>query len=165
MGSGWGWATWAENEYAGRVDQSQLHDRLRAAVGQRTYRHVGELTGTNPETVRRYMTGQAPSAEFLSALCRSLGLSAEWLLSGRGPMKSAEIRHHTLSESAASDLLAALARSVERLLDRVDRLEVFVQTLETRLRGAQETHEPPRISTRAISIAHAIPERPPPHAG
>ncbi|MFN0134184.1 MAG: helix-turn-helix domain-containing protein [Phycisphaerales bacterium] len=145
---------------------------MRAAVGQRTHRHIAELTGTNHETARRYLSGQAPSVEFLSALCRALGLSAEWLLSGRGPMKAAEVRHHTLNESGAADLLAALSRSVERLLDRVDRLEMFVQTLETRLRArptGEANHERPeittRLSARAISIAHAIPERPPADAG
>lgn len=117
------------------VYASPLHERLVLAVGQRSIRHVGELTGTNHETVRRYLSGQPPSAEFLAALCRVLGLNANWLLTGRGPMKVEEVRLEALRESPAPDLLTALAATVENLLDRVERVELFVQTLETRLRG------------------------------
>ena len=48
---------------------SPLHERLLAAVGDRTYRRVGEITSTHPETVRRYLQGQAPSVEFVMSLC------------------------------------------------------------------------------------------------
>ncbi|MEM1331091.1 MAG: hypothetical protein AAGG07_11065 [Planctomycetota bacterium] len=115
--------------------EGDLHDRLREAVGDRTFRHIAELTGIHPETVRRYMSGQAPSAEFLSRLSSSLMLSGEWLLSGRGPMKADQVRKEVLNSSEASDLLTALATTVDRLLQRVERLEVFVQSLDTRMRA------------------------------
>ena len=45
---------------------NELHDRLAKCAGNHTFRRLGELTQTHPETVRRYMQGQAPSADFLS---------------------------------------------------------------------------------------------------
>ena len=39
---------------------------------------------------------------------------------------------------------------MERLVERVDRIEVFVQTLETRLRASSKT---PRLAANEISTA------------
>lgn len=114
---------------------SALHERLLAAAGDRTYRHIGELTRTHPETVRRYMQGQAPAADFLASLCAALHISGDWLLTGRGPMKLDEQRSHALREATAGDLLTAMAGTIERLAERIDRLETYVQTLEVRLRS------------------------------
>ena len=114
-----------------------LHERLRIAAGSRTYRQLGDLTNTNHETVRRYMLGQAPSAEFLAAACSALEINAQWLLVGAGPMKSADIRHHALGEAKVSELLSAMSTTLERLMDRVERLESYMQVLETHLRASE----------------------------
>jgi transcriptional regulator with XRE-family HTH domain len=118
------------------MEVSPLHERLHAAVGSRTYRAIAEMTDSNPETVRRYMQGQAPSAEFLAALCRVLGLNAQWMLSGQGPMKASQIRTHALGQASAAELLHAMAQTLEMLTQRVERLELFVTTMESRVRGA-----------------------------
>lgn len=115
------------------MDLSSLHERMHSVAGGLTYRALGETTGMHPETVRRYMQGQSPSAEFLEALCRSFDLNAQWLIMGRGPTKRSEARAHILRESNPSELLAAIAQALEKLAQRLDRLEVFVQTLESRL--------------------------------
>lgn len=121
-----------------------LHERLRIAAGSRTYRQLGDLTGTNHETVRRYMLGQAPSAEFLAAVCGSLDINAQWLLVGAGAMKGTEIRAHSLGEAKVSELLSAMSTTLERLMDRVDRLESYMQVLEAHLRAqAGETTSGP----------------------
>lgn len=117
------------------VDESPLHDRLQAAARGYSFRELGELTATHPETVRRYMQGTSPSYEFLSALCMHLGISGQWLLTGNGPMKAAEVRAASLREANPTELLAAMAGTLERLGDRVERLERFVHSLETRLRA------------------------------
>jgi hypothetical protein len=146
---------------------------LRAAIGDRTFRHVGELTRTHPETVRRYLQGPAPGVEFLSAVCTALGISGEWLLTGRGPMRSADVAPHALRQGGAPNLPAAIANAVERLIEWVDRTEVFVQTLEVRLRGARpaggteamshdETDQPyaaAHLSDRARLLARAVAKR------
>jgi transcriptional regulator with XRE-family HTH domain len=115
-------------------------ERMLSAVGNRTYRHVGELTNTHPETVRRYLQGQVPSVEFVASLSKALGVSADWLLTGRGPMKNEDLRAHALAQADASELLTAMADTMERLIDRVERLELYVQTLEARVRS-----QPPGI--------------------
>ncbi|MBO6514101.1 MAG: hypothetical protein JJ974_09065 [Phycisphaerales bacterium] len=115
---------------------SAFHDRLNLAVGDTSYRQLGTLTDTHPETVRRYMQGQAPSAAFMTNLCRSLGISGEWLLSGQGPMKVRDMRTHALKHADANELMGAIANTLTQLIERVDRLERFVQGIETRLHAS-----------------------------
>lgn len=126
---------------------SGMHERLRDAVGQRSYRVLGDLTGQSVETVRRYMLGQAPSVEFVAALCGRLGINGDWMLTGSGPMHRADQRTEALRASSPSDLLAAVAGNLERLTDRVDRIERYVQTMETRLRAASGQVQPEPGST------------------
>ncbi len=52
-------------------------------------------------------------------------------------MKAADARTHALREAKPAELLGAVAAAVERLTDRVDRLELFVQALDLRLRALQ----------------------------
>lgn len=129
---------------------SDLHQRLTSAVGNRTYRELGELTAVHPETVRRYMQGQAPSVEFLTGLCRALGLSGSWLLTGEGPMHASDAKAAALGEADAPELLSAMAGTLGGLIDRVGRLEGFVQTLETRVRAAK-TSGPVVVTTGPAS--------------
>jgi len=128
-----------------------LHDRLRSVAGERSYRVLADLTGTNSETVRRYMTGQAPSIEFVTAFCRVFRVNHEWLLTGKGPARARELRGAILSEASVSELLDALARSLEQLTDRVERLERFVHTMETRLRAGGA----PSASIEALRVGVA----------
>jgi hypothetical protein len=116
------------------MPESAIHQRLRSVVATKTYRELGDMTGTNAETARRYILGQPPSLEFVVALCDKQGVSPTWLLTGDGPMRASEARSHALREANAHELLAAVADTLERLAERVGRLEVFLHTLETRLR-------------------------------
>lgn len=159
-----------------------LHVRLHDAAGSRTFRAIASLTDQNHETVRRYMQGAAPSVEFLAAFCESLGLNGNWLLTGQGPMRAEEMRGEALSKANPTELLTATAGNLEQLDDRVDRLEVFVSTMESRIRASVQresvpashtttdqtkddgTHAQPRTAseaaTRARRIADALPKRP-----
>lgn len=165
-----------------------LHDRLAAAAGDRTYRALAELTGTNAETARRYMQGQAPSVEFVTALCDALAVNAHWLITGQGPMRTKDMRAHALRDAGAGELLTAVATALESLTTRVDRIETYVHTMETRLRAAGESPEPspppppppargartrakPKgagdgspTRSRARRVADALPKRPRPNA-
>lgn len=169
---------------------SGLHERLLEVAGDRTYRALADLTGQNAETVRRYMQGQSPSVEFLAAVCGTLGVSADWLLTGQGPMRLAEARRQALAHVNPGELLSAVAASLEALTDRVERVEVFVQTLESRIRasapppaaadstlptgsgGPDERRsargiiasEPARTNGVGERIASAVPQRSPPPA-
>jgi hypothetical protein len=150
------------------VNESPLHERLRAAVGSRSFRHVAEMTDTNHESVRRYLSGHSPSVEFLGSLCKALNLNSDWLLFGRGPMKLEDVRSSVLRETPAPDLLRALTHTVEEVLQRMDRIERLMQTMETRLRVASEPaaggtgHEHASgvvVSQRIARLADAFPQR------
>jgi transcriptional regulator with XRE-family HTH domain len=112
-----------------------LHERLEAAAGRLSYRRLGELTRTSPETVRRYMQGHAPSVQFLTDVCAALGINGSWLLTGLGPMRAADVRTHALKQADPAELLTAIADSLTTLLERVDRLEQYMQQVETRVRA------------------------------
>jgi transcriptional regulator with XRE-family HTH domain len=160
---------------------------MRSLVGRRSNREIGDLTGTNAETVRRYLAGQSPSVEFLTALCVATQASPEWLLTGRGPMRQSQVRAHALQGANAHELLGAIAQTLERLIERVERLERFLQTMETRLRARRDdapsdspqdgaSHAAPANasietkpapgpgpragSERVLDIARAVPRRP-----
>lgn len=102
---------------------STLHDRLASAAQGLSYRRLAKLTNVHPETARRYMQGQSPSVEFITAFCEQLGVSAEWLLHGTGPMKTEQVRGDALRHSSVAELLAALGQTLDRLSDRVAHLE------------------------------------------
>jgi len=67
-----------------RLAQGTISTRVREACGGMSVAAVSRATGFHPETVRRYVRGQAPSAEFLAALVDRMGVNPEWLLCGRG---------------------------------------------------------------------------------
>lgn len=153
------------------MDLSPLHERLHAVAGHLSYRRLAELTGQNSETVRRYMQGQSPSVEFVSALCDRLGVSGEWLLTSRGPKLQKDTKDHALRQSSPGELLAAMAAALESLAERVDRLEAFTQTLDVRLRVRNREHDhdhtrarpeapkPSGAAARAHGIAGVISQR------
>lgn len=127
-----------------------LDRRLREAVGTRTYRHLGELTRTHHETVRRYMQGQTPSASFLANLCEELGLNANWLLNGHGPMHRADLRTTELQNAEASELFKGIAAHFDECRERLGRVEQAIQGLhqwtrsvEARLGGSDAKGESP----------------------
>ncbi|USO00304.1 MAG: helix-turn-helix transcriptional regulator [Phycisphaeraceae bacterium] len=154
------------------MTENGLHERLRVAAGERTYRELGKITGTHSESVRRYMQGQSPSVEFLTGLCSSLGINGDWLLTGSGPMQQSAIRDHALRDAGTPDLLRAMSDTVSILIERVDRLERFVQTAETRLRhghGAGDGEQDERaaeveVTDAARRIGSVVSKRPRPDA-
>lgn len=112
---------------------SAFHERLNKAAGDASYRQLGKLTDTHPETVRRYMQGQAPSASFITNLCGALGISGQWLLSGQGPMHTKDLTTHALKSADPNELMGAVANILTQLIERMDRMERLVHHLETRL--------------------------------
>jgi len=105
------------------------------AAGGNTFRALAVLTSHNNETVRRYMQGQAPSVEFVTAFCSGLDINIEWLLTGAGPMKRSELKSQTLRDANPTELLSAIAGGLEQVSQRLERLEMFVQSLEARVRA------------------------------
>jgi transcriptional regulator with XRE-family HTH domain len=92
-------------------------ERFRSACAGISPTQVARLTGCNKETVRRYLNGQStPSAEAIAGVCSALGVSADWLLLGRGDPG----RTHLLSvmeSRPAREALCALASELTRRID------------------------------------------------
>lgn len=60
-----------------------LHDRLRLVRGAQTYRAFAARVRTNVNSVRRYELGLSRvPIEYVEAVCRESGVSADWLLFG-----------------------------------------------------------------------------------
>ncbi len=141
-----------------------FHQRVAEAVGDLSYRQLGRLTDTHPETARRYMQGQAPSAVFLINLCREFGISAEWLLNGRGPMKLSEVRAFALRKAEPAELLNAMAYALASQSERLARVESQL-SLDTKLshpvdNGGARTPDRPRAVRIAEPDAPDAPEGP-----
>lgn len=68
---------------------------------------LADQTGVQYRTIQRYASGERPpSAEFLTALIENLGISATWLLTGKGNMLiEAEQSHHLAEGFAAIPVL------------------------------------------------------------
>lgn len=111
----------------------ELQSRLAAAVGSRTCREIGEMTGVHAESVRRYLQGRSPSAEFLVELCRSLKLNGHWLLTGEGPMFAGEITPRALDSAEPPALLQSLANSMSRWMDKTTGVRAAAQDKEIKL--------------------------------
>ena len=134
-------------------DGERLHDRLQRIVGDRTLRRVGEMTNTHPETVRRYLNGHAPSVDFVSRLAEALGLNVNWILTGRGPMRIAELKIAALRDANATDLLTHVALAIERLETKVERLDRYTHVLEIMIRqGGSPDDRPAADRSSASSI-------------
>jgi len=69
----------------GAAAACEIQKRFAQAMGDRSNAEVSRLTGFHPEAIRRYRLGRTPPASLLAAMCDKLGVSAEWLLLGRGP--------------------------------------------------------------------------------
>jgi len=67
-----------------RAVSQQIAERMREVVGDQTFREIGDRTGGNPETIRRYFLSGKPSITFFAAFCESYNVRADWLLTGQG---------------------------------------------------------------------------------
>lgn len=73
------------------VDEAQLVARLRQVCAPHTFGTLQQTTGIHRETVRRYIRGESRvSALFVSRIVQKLGVSADWLLTGKGTSADAE---------------------------------------------------------------------------
>ena len=121
-----------------RAMEAALNHRVKMVVGSQTLRQVAKIGGVSVETARRYMNGATPSSEFLGRLCEKLGLNAEWLLMGEGPMLLDGLHADALKYATSEQLIGEIARKFDGLNDRVARLEVAV------FAGTRTSGEAPR---------------------
>lgn len=93
-----------------------LATRLKQTAGGVTFRQIARLTGTNPETTRRYMRSGCPSAQFVARFAEAFQVSTDWLLLG---VKSSQIEAAPLkSKGEAGSPVEALKEVVARAGER-----------------------------------------------
>lgn len=100
-----------------------LRRRICDALRGKSVRVIASETGFCAETVRRYLRTSKCSVEFVATLCTRYGLSAEWLLFGRGSPDYEDQAKSVLAQASFGSLLSELARRWERLDDAVRRAE------------------------------------------
>lgn len=99
-----------------------LVSRMRCVCGGRTFKKLGELTKTHPESVRRYLTGSsAAQPAFLAALCEAFGVSETWLLAGRGNTYREDSPN--LQFATPVEIVTALRESLREAQIRAAKLE------------------------------------------
>lgn len=92
-----------------------LHQRLRAVTRDFSHRELAELTGVSLETARRYNEGRGPSVAYIKKLCDALGISADWVLLGRGsPVYRPGVPLGQM-DSSVDEVLDGLSRYLKRL--------------------------------------------------
>ncbi len=105
-----------------------LHQRLRAVTKDFSHRELAELTGVSLETSRRYSEGRGPSVAYLKRLCEAVGISADWLLLGRGsPMYRPGLPTGKF-DSSVDEVLEGLSRYLKRLHQELARAATDLHT-------------------------------------
>ena len=100
-----------------------FRDRLILVAGELSFRELGKITETSPESVRRYMNGHTPSTVFVSKLCSGLGVSVGWLLLGNLPMMTLDVPHYIMKNANPEQLMAAVTAMLVDMAERLERLE------------------------------------------
>ena len=67
----------------------RLAARLRKGASNRSFREIASRTGSNSETVRRYLRDGNPSVRFLARFCLEFRVSADWVLGNAPRIKAA----------------------------------------------------------------------------
>lgn len=104
-----------------------MAQRLRAVTREFSHRELAELTGMSHETVRRYLEGKVPGPGFIKRLCEALGLSADWLLLGRGAPVYQREQAVTEISGSIDELFEGLSRYLKRLHLELARAETRLQ--------------------------------------
>ncbi|MCC5823743.1 MAG: helix-turn-helix domain-containing protein [Phycisphaerales bacterium] len=104
-----------------------LTERLRIITGGQTIREVAEMVDMNHETVRRYLSGHAPSTEFLAQICDKYGVSGNWLLLGKGPATIKAVRKQALETASEEELMGVLGSKLQSIELRIENLELAVK--------------------------------------
>lgn len=84
--------------------------RVSRVVAHFGRRRVAAAIGISPETVRRYESGTTPNLRFLRGVVDGLGVSAEWMILGSGPLLEVERRREMVARAPLAETLGELMR-------------------------------------------------------
>lgn len=90
-----------------------LCSRLSVAAAGRRTAEVAIRTGVSMASVSRYIRERPPPLSFIAEFCRVFGVSADWLLLGRGPCRLTDVTRWAQESAGAADLFVALGARVE----------------------------------------------------
>jgi len=90
----------------------EIRQRLKRAMGDMRAADLARATNTPPATISRYLKNMDMSVAFVVRACDALGVTLDWLLAGRGPMKRGEV---DLSAVHMDQLYAEQARRINAL--------------------------------------------------
>lgn len=93
-----------------QTDDAALLARLKRVSKDHPQAKLARLTGRSRTALTRYMQGAKPPLEFGAALVRELGVNAEWLLTGEGPMYVADL---PAASTSTGEALLELIRSMD----------------------------------------------------
>lgn len=81
----------------------ELGSRLKTLRGGLSQEEFSQRVGFNKNTIGNYERGErTPDAVFIKTVCEKLGVSAEWLLWGHGPMRRGEVPETTAQDTIQS---------------------------------------------------------------
>lgn len=93
----------------------RLHQAAEEVCGVRGISSVARLLNESPQTVKNWET-RGMSAQGILAAARAMGVSATWLETGRGPMRSPAFDDETLTFAGQYAALSPAERQRLRLL-------------------------------------------------
>jgi transcriptional regulator with XRE-family HTH domain len=70
-----------------RKHKARIAERLAQVRGSRSQRRFANDLGVFQQNINRYELGTTPHPDFLIALALKEGISIDWLLLGKGPMR------------------------------------------------------------------------------
>ena len=140
--------------------ESELKDRIREIIDGEAVAAFARRCGITESLVRKYLSGSQPSVENLVLLASTAGVSVEWLATGRGIRRAADMRKAEKALQAgafrviegearpltAEDMADSLPRRLSALATLVDGLEspqeqaALLDDLLSRAQNAAEMH-------------------------
>ncbi len=85
-------------------EHERFCERLKLAMGDKSARALAMNTDMSPTVVVKYINGEStPNVERLVALSEALGVSVEWLATGRGSMRYSEQCYSYSTTGAKND--------------------------------------------------------------
>lgn len=120
-----------------------LAKRILSLRGNKSQTEFSSLLGVAQNTLGRYERGErTPDADFLLALRQKLGVSAEWLLAGEGPMLPGDIGRPTESSPLLSEAMGKVVPGTKaEVVECMDCHLTMIPMVEARLSAGTGSFE------------------------
>lgn len=109
-----------------------IHDRISllvSAYGEGKNTVFANIIGENEANIRGYRSNIVPKHPFLEKIVKSLDVSADWLLTGRGEMRISPAVDAGMTNQGNNEIIKTLLDRIEEQAKQVGRLESEIETL------------------------------------